>query len=110
MVAYVDVASFTWRFQWDPVKAAANLANHSVSFEQAASVFLDPLALTIFDDEHTDVEERWVTLGRSASGTPLAVVHTIIFTGANSANVRIISARRPTRAEMRDYEEGEYEG
>jgi uncharacterized protein len=50
---------------WDPAKAQPNLAKHGVSFDQAATVLLDPLALTVFDAEHSQHEERWFTLGTS---------------------------------------------
>jgi uncharacterized protein len=100
------VSGFIWNFDWDPAKASANFAKHGVSFQHAATVLLDSFALTVFDADHSEGEQRWVTLGLSASGPLLAVVHTIDETGPQSANVRIISARRATSSEMRDYEEG----
>ena len=56
-------------FTWDPVKAASNVTKHSVTFAQAATVMLDPLALTVFDAAHSDFEERWFTLGRGSEGS-----------------------------------------
>ncbi len=88
---------------WDPAKARTNLAKHGVSFAQAATVLLDSLALTVFDDAHSQDEERWFTLGRSQQGTLLAVAHTYQATGPNAARVRIISARPATRRERDQY-------
>jgi uncharacterized protein len=92
-------------FTWDPVKAAANLAKHGVAFAQGATVFADALALTVFDSEHSEFEERWFTLGMASDGKLLAVSHTYTATGPASARVRIISARAATRNERRQYED-----
>jgi uncharacterized protein len=74
-------------------------------FEQVATVFRDPLAVKVDDSEHSvAAEERWATLGRSESGTLFAVIHTFEESSINSATVRIISARRATKQEVRDYE------
>jgi uncharacterized DUF497 family protein len=91
-------------FAWDPAKATANLAKHGVSFDQAATVLADALALTVFDAEHSQGEERWFTLRVSSGGKFLAVSHTYTATGPDSARVRIISAREATRAERRQYQ------
>lgn len=89
---------------WDPVKAKFNLAKHGVSFAEAASVLTDPLALTVFDAAHSREEERWFTLGLSASGRLLALAHTFQTISPSTASVRIISAREATRMEHRQYE------
>lgn len=89
---------------WDPNKAQSNLTKHGVAFAQAASVLLDALALTVYDEAHSDLEERWFTLGISGEGKLLAVSHTYSATGPNSMKARIISAREPTKAERRQYE------
>lgn len=91
-------------FDWDANKARTNLAKHGVSFRAAASVFRDALALTIFDEEHSADEERWVTLGRAQNGQVLVVVHTSEETSSTELHIRIISARRAEPAEVRDYE------
>ena len=57
------MAAFLYEFEWDPVKAQANASKHGLDFERATTVFLDPLALTIPDDEHSETEIRWITLG-----------------------------------------------
>jgi uncharacterized DUF497 family protein len=99
------MADFQFKFEWDPQKAISNLTKHSVAFSQASSVFLDPLATSVAD-EHSEGERRWVTLGVSGAGMLLVVIHTWEEGGPGSAAVRIISARRATPSEMRDYEEG----
>ena len=86
-------------------QAQSNLAKHGVSFAQAASVLLDALALTVFDQPHSEFEERWFTLGLSSEGKLLAVAHTYGATGPGSAKARIISARQATKAERRQYED-----
>ena len=95
-----------YRFQWNPIKAQKNLEKHGVSFREAESVFSDPMALTIFDEEHSLVEERWITIGLTKSSQYLLVVHTID-EDVDILHVRIISARRATRQEIRCYEEEE---
>lgn len=89
---------------WDAAKAQTNIAKHGVTFAQAATVLLDPLALTVFDAAHSETEERWFTLGRVAEGKLLAVAHTYRPTGPASVRVRIISAREATRREREQYE------
>jgi len=87
-------------FEWDPRKAAANRTKHSVSFEEAASVFGDPLGRIVSDPRHSDVEERFVLLGFSERKRLLAVMY-----ADREKAIRIISARRATRTEQRNYEE-----
>ncbi len=91
-------------FTWDPTKAASNITKHGISFPQATAVFADRLALTVFDVEHSEFEERWFTLGLSSSGKLIAVSHTHTATSAASARVRTISAREATRQERKQYE------
>lgn len=95
-----------FEFDWDPAKAEANRRKHGVAFEDAMGVFNDPLALSRLDEESGQGEERWVTIGRNPSSNLLLVVHTYMELSAERAAVRIISARRPTRRETRQYEEG----
>lgn len=92
-------------FDWDTRKASSNFKKHGVSFRLATSVFHDPLAITIFDEEHSDDEDRWITLGRDSSGQVLVVVHTAEEVNAAEVHIRIISARRAEREELRDYEQ-----
>jgi uncharacterized DUF497 family protein len=95
-----------YEFEWDPEKARANLEKHGVSFEDAAGIFLDPHASSLFDEDHADREERWVTLGTSRSGRLLVTSHTFHDLGEGRYRIRLISARKATRAERRTYEEG----
>ena len=87
------------RFAWDPKKAAANLRKHGISFEEAATVFEDPLAVTHTDDAHA---ERTIIVGRSMHERLLLCVYVEVA----EDTIRIISARRTTNKERRDYEEG----
>jgi uncharacterized DUF497 family protein len=92
-------------FDWDPAKAANNAAKHGVTFEEAMTVFRDPLARSILDGDHGSGEERWVTLGETSAGNLLVVVHTWMDVDADRSAARIISARRPTANEARQYRE-----
>ena len=87
-------------FEWDPAKARANLRKHAVSFEEAATVFGDPLSVTIGDPLHSTGEQRFIIVGRSRQGRIIVVVHV-----DRGHRVRIISARLATRRERRKYEE-----
>ena len=89
------------QFAWDENKAAGNLIKHGVSFEEAATVFADPLSSTIADPLHSEDEDRYVIIGSSIRGHLLVVV----FTERRSV-FRIISARKATSRERKDYEEG----
>jgi uncharacterized DUF497 family protein len=90
------------QFEWDPVKARLNSAKHGISFEEASTVFDDPLFITFLDEEHSTDEERYITLGLSKSNALLLVAHT-----DREGTIRIISARKATKNERRFYEEAE---
>jgi uncharacterized DUF497 family protein len=94
-----------YEFEWDDTRAESNLAKHGVDFWEAMTVLRDPLLMTRFDDEHSEDEERWVSLGRASSGKLLLVVHTFTATGPNTALVRLVSARLPTKREREQYEQ-----
>ena len=91
--------SFT--FEWDDEKASENLTKHGVSFSEASTVFADPLSRTIVDPLHTEAEERFIVVGESGLQHTLVVVHTY-----RGDVIRIISARRATSSERKDYERG----
>ncbi len=91
-------------FEWDPQKAIANRRKHRISFEEAATVFQDPRMLTLYDRSHSRDEERWITLGLSATGRLLVVNHTFLETASDRVAVRIISIRKATTAERRQYQ------
>jgi uncharacterized DUF497 family protein len=92
-------------FEWDATKASSNLKKHGVSFERASTVFLDGLALTVYDDHHSHFEERWFTLGHTSEGELLAIAHTVVPISPAMTRIRIISARPATRQERRFYAE-----
>ena len=96
---------FAYTFEWIPNKAVANRRKHGVGFEQAATVFRDALAVSIYDEDHSETEERWVTLGQAENGQLLVVVHSYHETSPSEAMVRIISARPATKHEQRQYEQ-----
>ena len=95
---------FEYRFEWDPIKATRNAREHGVTFEQAATVFLEAGLLSQIDEEHAEDEERWLSLGLDKSTRLLVVSHTYREITARSAAIRIISARKATRHETKDYE------
>jgi uncharacterized DUF497 family protein len=91
-------------FEWDPEKAKRNLRKHNVSFEEGATVFLDPLAVTYPDPDHAHEEDREITIGYSNRQRLLFVSHI-----QRSSRMRIISAREATRKERRQHEESDEE-
>jgi uncharacterized DUF497 family protein len=90
-------------FEWDESKADSNLKKHGVSFPEAATVFGDPLAITFFDPDHSEAEDRFLTIGLSAAGRVVILSHT-----DRGEKIRIISAREATRSERKGYEDGTY--
>ena len=88
-------------FEWDPIKARKNLRKHGVSFEEASSVFYDPLAATGADPDQSEDEDRMVTFGVSSGGRLLVVAHT-----DRGDAIRVISGRVATKQERLIYEEG----
>ncbi len=93
-------------FEWDPGKALANFDKHGVSFEEAETVFADPLGLIYDDPFHSEGEHREILIGQSATGRLLLVC----FVETSDETVRIISSREPTNHERRGYEEGHGRG
>ena len=89
-------------FEWNAAKSRANADKHGVAFEEASSVFGDPLALTFDDLTHSAAEHRFLTFGVSAAGRPLVVVHT-----SRGDTIRIVSSRHMTPRERRAYEQWE---
>lgn len=91
-------------FTWDQQKSESNLAKHGVSFEEAATVFEDPLHLSILDRRFEYFEERWITVGHSTNRRILVVAN-LFFDKDLEEVVRIISAREADRNEQRQYED-----
>ncbi len=92
-------------FEWDRHKAKANLRKHGVSFEEAQTVFTDPLSITLPDPDHSEDEERFIDLGMSDNRRVLVVVYT-----ERGQRIRLISAYKATRAERKQYEEEDIYG
>ena len=88
------------QFEWDAEKSRRNQDKHGVSFAEAATVLADPLAVTYADPAHSSLEDRYLTFGLSVTGTAVVVVHT-----SRGDTIRIISARRMTSRERREYEQ-----
>ncbi|MFV9503383.1 MAG: BrnT family toxin [Oscillochloridaceae bacterium umkhey_bin13] len=86
--------------EWDEEKARANVKKHAITFAEAATVFLDPFLLTFPDDLHSDIEERFISIGQSDRQRLILVVHT-----DRGTAIRIISARKPTAKERITYEQ-----
>ena len=91
-------------FDWDPNQEKTNVRAHGMNFRRAASVFRDPQQLTIFDEEHSIQEERWITIGVDPSGTVRVVVHTFEEIATDVYRVRIISARKAEPYETSQYQ------
>lgn len=87
-------------FEWDTRKSAANLRKQGISFAEAGTVFGDELSITIPDPDHSDQEDRFITIGWSNLHRLLMVAHT-----DRGENIRIISAREITKVERKEYEE-----
>jgi uncharacterized DUF497 family protein len=90
-----------FQFEWDYQKAERNMQKHGISFDEAVSVFSDPMALTFLDTDHSETEDRSRTYGLSSNGRLIVVVHT-----ERRNNLRIISARKATRNEKSIYAQG----
>ncbi len=94
-----------YNFEWDPAKARRNADKHGVSFELASEVFKDPMAITVYDEDNSSQDEdRWVTLGQVNGRHYLVVVHTYRAQTENAVTIRLISARPATKHEIKQYE------
>lgn len=94
-----------YNFDWDPIKERKNARKHNFTFRQAASIFRDPNQLTIYDQIHSEDEDRWVTIGLDSTGILRIVVHTFEQITAQVVEIRIISARKATDVEADQYRE-----
>ena len=96
-----------YNYEWDPHKARINFDKHGVDFKEACRVFDDPMALTLYDDdESSQSEDRWVTIGQIRGQYYLVVVHTFRDATEEAVTIRLISARPATKHEIRQYEQG----
>jgi uncharacterized DUF497 family protein len=89
------------RFEWDTAKAGRNRAKHGLSFQEAATVFGDPLSFTFPDPDHSGIEDRFITVGHTRRGRLVLVAH-----ADSDGSVRLISARDATQRERKAYEQG----
>jgi hypothetical protein len=94
-----------YQFEWDEIKAAANASKHGVSFDLASTVFADPGLLTVAELEHSAIQERWFSIGLASDGKMLSVVYLWSESEPPITKIRLISARRATPTEIRQYEE-----
>jgi len=109
LIYFIKILSgfiMNYNFEWDIDKAHTNLSKHKISFESAASVFRDERAISISDDEHSDDEERWLTIGMDEVTRTLVVIHTFISIDKNNYHIRLISARKATKKEQKIYNKG----
>lgn len=90
------------KFVWDPAKEKMNIQKHNISFTEACYVFADQYSLNLFDEKHSQDEDRWITLGQTPSGKILVVVHTFRELYEMEV-VRIISSRKASRKEIEEY-------
>jgi len=97
--------AINYTFEWDPRKAHDNRDKHDVAFDEAATVFRDSKALSIFDPDHSETEARWITLGISEKGRLLIVIHTFREESEGAVTIRIISSRKATKQEIKTYGE-----
>ncbi|MBN1830695.1 MAG: BrnT family toxin [Deltaproteobacteria bacterium] len=97
--------SINYNFEWDPKKAKENQTKHDVAFDEAATVFRDSKALSVFDPDHSQTEDRWVTMGISEKGRLLIVIHTFLEENEIEVTIRIISGRKATQQETKRYGE-----
>ena len=92
-------------FDWNHSKDKINRLKQGVSFEQASDIFYDSQSQTIYDDEHSEIEERWITMGLDKNNQLLVIIHTYQQIDKDSCKIRIISARKATKNEMKKYHE-----
>ena len=109
---YLDYSYFiskekilNYNFEWDPNKADKNFKKHKIRFENAAEIFLDPFALSIFDDEHSIDEDRYITIGLVKNDNLIVVVHTFVEFERDQIRIRIISARKASKKEIKQYQD-----
>jgi uncharacterized DUF497 family protein len=95
-----------YKFDWDPAKEKTNISKHKVPFRRAATVFRDPNQLSIYDEEHSEYEDRWITIGIDSGGVLRVVVHTFKQIDESLCEIHIISARKATSREVAQYREG----
>ena len=94
-------------FEWDEAKALSNVHKHGVAFLSVVTIFRDPRIVTLFDQDHSGSEERWISTGIASNGLLLVGAYRWAEVDAGNVNVRIISARKATSAEKCAYQESQ---
>ncbi len=97
--------AINYNFEWDPRKDRDNRDKHGVAFDEAATIFKDSKILSIFDPDHSETEDRWITMGISEKGRLLILIHTFQEESKDAVTIRIISSRRATKQETKTYGE-----
>jgi uncharacterized DUF497 family protein len=97
------VSARQYQFEWDEAKAASNERKHGISFEIASTVFRDPNLITVADVAHSEADDRWFSIGWASNGAILCIVYLWSEADDRTTTVRIISARRATPREIRQY-------
>ena len=92
-----------YNFEWDQEKAISNIKKHNISFEESASIFQDSNMINLYDDEHSENEDRWISIGISNLGKIIVVSHTYIELSNVNYDIRIISARKANKQEINQY-------
>ena len=95
-----------YNFDWNPDKAKKNKRKHKISFERATTIFRDPNAVSIVDEEHSKNEDRWITMGIDNNGILLVASHTFKAVDRSTCDIRIISARKAEKPEIHQYQTG----
>ena len=91
------------KFEWDFFKEKSNKLKHNIDFQRASTIFKDPNSLTIFDNKHSQYEERWITIGQDNTNNIIIVVHIDNYLKNNELIIRIISARKANKNERATY-------
>ena len=95
-----------YNFEWSPSKAKKNKRKHKITFERAATIFRDPNAISIVDEEHSKDEDRWITIGIDSNGIVLIISHTFRTFDQSTCEIRMISARKAEKPEIKQYQIG----
>ena len=95
-----------YEFEWDDDKAISNFRKHRVNFKDIMQIFYDPMLMTRYDDEHSDFEERWLSLGKHRDGRVIVAIHTFTEITETTALIRLISAITASKRERQQYEQG----
>ncbi len=96
-----------YNFEWDPRKASSTFLKHGVTFEESATIFKDPEMISTYDTQHSEFEDRWISIGLSETGKILIVCHTYKETDDLNSTIRIFSARKATKTESKQYKRWE---